>query len=431
VIPWQGPGLAVRVAHFAGCCALLSLAACAVAAHAARGTAAAAHAAAVPGAFDPSFGESGTGYSALPLGAWAAATAVRVQPDGKIVTAGEAQLAGGARVMVSTRTNPDGSPDPSYGSDGVVTVDVGGEAGANAVALQPDGKIVLAGEGDAGAMVFAAARLEPDGTLDRTFGAGGIVTVPIGSAAMANAVQLQSDGKVVLGGTASIGHNEFAAARLNPDGSLDRSFGSGGTATLPATAAAWAMALQPDGKIVLAGQESSFGTQVYMAARLLAGGAADWSFGIAGMVGVPIGTSAYGDALALQPDGKIVLGGSAYTSTSVAAAVRLTPGGWLDRAFGSGGIATVPDWYGINAATLQPSDGRILLAGTGASLVRLNADGSADTTLGAGGVDLLRIGGSGDAANGIAIEPSDGKIILAGVADISGRLEPIVIRLTP
>jgi uncharacterized delta-60 repeat protein len=416
VIPWQGPGLAVRVAQLAAAVVLLSSAVPAIAA---------------TGALDPSFGDGGKGYSALALGSWAAATAVKLQPDGKIVTAGEEQLASGARVMVSTRLNPDGTRDRAYGDGGVAAVEVGGSAGANAIAIQPDGKIVLAGEGNGGAMDFAAARLEPDGTLDPTFGNGGIVTVPIGSAAMANAVQIQPDGKIVLGGTATSGHNEFAAARLNPDGSLDRSFGPGGTTTLPQTAAAWGMVLQPDGKIVLAGQESSAGTQVYMAARLLASGAPDWSFGIAGAVGITVGANAYGDALALQQDGRIVLAGSAYTSTSVAAAVRLTPQGWLDRTFGSGGIATVPDWYGVNGTAIQPTDGKIVVAGTGASIVRLNADGSADSTFGSGGLDLLQVGGTGDAANGVAIQPEDGRIVVAGVADIAGRLQLTVMRLMP
>src|SRR5262249_29723248 len=140
---------------------------------------------------------------------------------------------------------------------------------------------------------------------------------------------------------------------------------------------------------------------------------------------------AYGDAVALQPDGKIVVAGSGYTSTSVAAALRLTPHGTLDRGFGNAGIATVPDWYGINAAAIQPSDGKIVLAGTGASIVRLNPDGSVGRAVGNGGIGLLRIGGTDDAANGVAIEPGDGKIVLAGVADIAGRLELTVLRLTP
>jgi uncharacterized delta-60 repeat protein len=411
VIRWQGP--ASRLVLLAGCAATLA-AACSNVRRA---------------ALDRSFG--GRGYAAMALGSWVSATAVRVQPDGKIVSAGEAQLANGEKVMVSTRTEPDGSVDRSYGTGGVVTVDVGGAAGANALALQPDGKIVLAGEGRTGAMVFAAARLLPNGALDRTFGSGGIATVPVGPVAMANAVQVQPDGKIALAGTTLLAHNQFAAARLNADGSLDKSFGSGGTTALPPTGAAWAMALQRDGKLVLVGQQDDAGREVYMAARLLANGAPDRNFGRGGIVSVPVGKRAYGDAVALQPDGQILLAGSAYTSTSVAATVRLTAQGSVDRTFGHGGIATIPDWYGVNAATIQPADGKIVLAGTGASIVRLNPDGSADATLGGGGVRVLRLGGSDDAANGVAVQPHDGRIVLAGTANISGRLQLTLLRLTP
>src|SRR5205085_2508804 len=116
--------------------------------------------------------------------------------------------------------------------------------------VQGDGKLVIAGsgrDGTYGPLTFAAVRLTTNGSLDRSFGQDGIVNVPIGSYSIANAVALQSDGKIVLGGTALEAHNEFAAARLNPDGSLDTTFSGDGIATFPsATGGAWALEIQSD-----------------------------------------------------------------------------------------------------------------------------------------------------------------------------------------
>jgi uncharacterized delta-60 repeat protein len=369
------------------------------------------------------------------------AVAAAVQPDGKIVTAGQAHTAAGADVIISTRMTPSGALDPSYGNGGVETVDIGGGAVGNAIALLPGGKILIAGTGsDSGRLKFAAVRLTSYGQLDPTFGGGGVVTVRIGGAAIANAVAVQRDGKIVLGGTAASSYLQFAAARLNSNGSVDRTFGSGGVTSFGPAAGAWAMALQPDGKIVLHGQTNApltsnllgnlFGflskAQAYMTARLMPSGAIDHGFGQSGIVIIPIGAHAFGDALALQPDGKIVVGGSAITSTTQAATLRLMPSGSLDRSFGVGGMSLIPDLNGINAMTLA-STGKIILAGVGNSAVRLTTNGSADRTFGAGGIALVGQV-QGDAANGVAMQP-DGKIILAGVAVRGGQVVLLVTRL--
>jgi uncharacterized delta-60 repeat protein len=381
------------------------------------------------GSLDPSFGQDG--HTTVQLGTWAGAAAVAVQPDGRIVTAGEANI-DGTNVIVSTRMTDEGRLDSSYGSGGIVTVDINGNAGVDSgagLALQPDGKIVIAGTGASGAtsLTFAAVRLLPDGSRDPSFGADGIVTMPIGGAAIANAVVVQPDGKIALGGTALTDHTTFAALRLNPNGTPDTSFGTDGAVTLGPAAGAWGMALQGDGKLVLGGQTLESGADRYIAARLLPDGAPDEGFGHAGIVTVPIGSTADGLAIALQPDDKILLTGSAYTDTAVAATVRLNPDGSLDPTFASGGIATVPDWYAINGITLDAS-GRIVLPAVGASALRVNPDGGIDRSFGNDGNALVRIGAN-DAANGAAIEP-DGDIVLAGAATIDGRVVLSVIRLT-
>jgi uncharacterized delta-60 repeat protein len=386
-------------------------------------------AAANSGSLDPTFGSGG--YSTVSLGSLAEASAVVVQPDGMIVAAGEANV-NGTNVIISTRMTSAGSLDPSYGTGGIVTVGIHGSAGVGSgagLALQSDGKIVMGGEGrngTGGPISFAAVRLLPNGSLDPSFGNGGVTTVPIGPEAIANAVVIQPDGKIVLGGTALVGHNEFAAVRLNADGTIDTSFGTNGVSTLSQDAAAWGLVLQPDGKLVLGGQTDYNTNQEFMAARLNPDGALDTTFGSGGIRMIPIGVTALGFGIALRPDGKFVLAGPAFTTTGVAATARLNPDGSLDPSYGSGGIATLPDWYGVNGIILDAS-GRIVLPLVGAGAVRLNPDGSADKTFGNGGIALAPLGSHGG-ANGAAIQP-DGDIVLAGAAAVNGQTVLTVIRL--
>jgi uncharacterized delta-60 repeat protein len=357
------------------------------------------------------------------------------------VTVGEAG-SGLNNVLISTRMLPNGRLDPGYGHGGVVTFSVGGDdAGGNAVALQRDGKIVLAGSAKVNhQFAFLALRLLRNGSPDPSFGRGGFATVPIGSSAIANAVSIQPDGRILLGGTAATAHNEFAAARLNRDGSLDRTFGPGGVVTLGPTGGAWWMTLQRDGKILLAGQTNTPPTtnllgnlltglrdgQAYMAARLLPSGALDTSFGQGGIVTVPIGDTAVGFSVAVQPDGRIVLAGNAWNPTLVAATVRLQPNGALDPSFGHGGIATLPVPQAINAMALQP-DGRILLAGVGTRAIRLLSNGVPDSTFGHDGTVTVTVG-LNDAANGVTLAPHH-EAVLAGATAIGGKIVLTVLRL--
>lgn len=404
-----------------------------------------------PGAPDPSFGVGGT--ATVSVGSWAAAAAAVVQPDGKIVTAGETGL-GGRYGFVSTRMDTDGRLDPSYGKGGVATPSVSGDSGANALVLQPDGKIILAGSATVGNVLsFAAVRLLPNGLADPTFGHGGLVTVPIGSSSIVTAVALQPDGRIVLGGTAMDGHVAFAAARLNPNGSLDRSFGSGGVEVLGPVAAAWGMTLQPDGSIVLAGETGgllglqslaaiispetallpgnltssllNLGTQ-YMAARLLPSGRPDPSFGNGGIVTLPIGGTATAFAVAPQAGGRIVLAGDAFSDRVLTVAVRLLPSGAIDHSFGAGGVEALPLWQGVNAATAEPS-GDLVMASVGDTVTRLTPEGLPDPSFGRNGTVTLSSNPKA-AANGVTVAPGD-KLILSGATTVGGRIVLTVMRL--
>src|SRR5262245_43372278 len=197
--------------------------------------------------------------------------AVTVQPDGKAVVAGTFTPSGGGTVhdFALARLNADGSLDTSFGSGGRVTLDfglTGSNQQAAAVAVQADGKILVGGSvatNGTGAWDFALARLTAAGALDPSFGTGGLETFDFGGDDFLTGLVLQpADGKIVLAGhsdqaTAAV----FVAARLNPDGSADASFGTGGTQTVSFGAfdVANAVTLQPDGKILLVGSTGSRG----------------------------------------------------------------------------------------------------------------------------------------------------------------------------
>ncbi len=381
------------------------------------------------GSRDLSFGD--TGFVTVPYGRWGAAAATAVEPDGKIVTAGETRVGGGKEIIV-TRMNPNGSLDLSFGLLGITTVSIGGDAAVDSgagIALEPNGKIVVAGTGRVdGHLEFAAIRLDPNGSPDPTFGSGGVVTVPIGQAAIATAVVVEPSGRIVLGGsTRTSGVLHFAAATLNTDGSLDRGFGSNGVTILPVEGGAWGMVALPNGSLVLGGQGAYQGTQAYVAVGVLPNGGLDRGFGHGGSVTLPMGTYAIGQAIARTPSGNIAFTGDARTSAGgEIVTVELRPNGALDGSFGSHGFVRFRGW-GVNAMIVDPS-GRIVLAGTGVAVVRLDADGSVDPSFGSAGRVIDGVG-SAAAANGVALDGSNGRYVLAGAAKVGGRAEILVMKL--
>lgn len=319
-----------------------------------------------------------------------------------------------------------GGLDQSFGVAGTEVVPAAGTtAQAYAVGLQPDGKIVAAGfDQIVSKDDFALMRLNPSGSVDTTFGTGGRVTTSIGpSLDAATALALQSDGKIVAGGFSSNGTNlDFALARYKGNGSLDTGFGTSGkvrTDILGSDDAANALALQPDGKIVAAGYASNGSNDDFALVRYTTNGSLDTSFGAGGGAITPIGS---GDdvatALALQPDGKIVAAGYSFNGGNENfAVVRYNAAGSPDATFGTNGKVTT-DISGDDRATavaVQP-DGKIVVAGGTSSdfaVVRYNPNGSLDPSFGAGGKTTISFGSGGDLATGIALQP-DGKIVVAG-----------------
>jgi len=211
------------------------------------------------GSLDPTFGVGGkvtTDFGGRDL-----AFTLVLQPDGKLVAAGGSPFRGFSSFSL-TRYLPDGSLDRTFGTEGKVITEFGGEeVSAIALVLQPDGKLVAAGQGAFAvtSFDFILARYLPDGSLDPTFGVGGKVTTDFGgTVADAEALILQPDGKLVAAGIEGsnvTGTFDFALARYLPNGSLDPTFGVGGKVTTDFGTGerAGALILQPDGKLVAAG----------------------------------------------------------------------------------------------------------------------------------------------------------------------------------
>jgi uncharacterized delta-60 repeat protein len=395
------------------------------------------------GVLDPTFGTSGLvsstagGFEAL---------AVATESDGKVVvagTAGVSQRGTSYPEFAVARFNLDGTLDTSFGGTGEVTTILttlkrGGWA--RDVAIQPDGKIVAAGQAFSG---FALVRYNADGTLDKTFGSNstGIVVTSIGRNTFDAAYRLglEPDGKIVVAGTSD---GIVAVARYTSSGVLDTSFGTGGKVTTQLSypldfggpTATWmdlaldVSPLDPNaGKIVVTTRVSATTGLADVVVRYNANGSLDKSFAagagyetLSNLTNIP--------SVAIQSDGRIILAGINNHALGWPMELdRLNPDGSFDNTFGSGGIVVVTPpanaIYSVNDVALQ-SDGKIVVGGTDSNtvtseldflLARLNsADGSVDTSFGAGGVahtSGLQIGGS---SGEVAFEP-DGRIVVAGM----------------
>jgi uncharacterized delta-60 repeat protein len=271
--------------------------------------------------------------------------ALAIQADGKIVAAGTGS--GMNADFALTRYNTDGSLDTSFDGDGRVITPIGtGYDYAYSVAIGPDGKIVAAGNtnDNVSYSYFALAVYNTDGSLDTSFNGDGKVITP--EANTAYSVAVQADGKIVAAGLGGTGtNNDFALARYNTDGSLDSSFDSDGiviTAVGTGHDIARSVVIQPDGKIVAAGSDWSGPDVDFAVVRYNTDGSLDTSFDGDGKVRTPTGTgNDYALSVAIQPDGKIVAAGNSNSNNDFGI-VRYNPIGSLDVTFGGGdGISTV------------------------------------------------------------------------------------------
>jgi uncharacterized delta-60 repeat protein len=386
------------------------------------------------GELDPSFDGDGRVVTDVP-GSYEGAYAVATQADGKIVTAGEI-IAGAARDFAVNRYTSDGRLDASFGGDGSVTTDFDGDFDAvYAVLIQPDGKVLVAGQVFIGAVFtghtdFGLARYNLDGSLDTSFGGDGKVTTDLaGSYDAGYGLAIQPDGKIVVAGRADgTGRpTSFGLARYHPDGTLDTSFDGDGKVITDFAGAhdrAYDVAVQGDGKIVAVGETTDGGSVNLALARYGPNGSLDTTFGGDGRVVTDFGGSDLAAGVALQPDGKIVAAGrTGGGSSSDFALARYGPDGDLDASFGGDG-KVVTDFAGNLDGTSDlavQNDGKIVaagwtLAGAGGppdfALTRYTSDGGLDVSFDGDGRVVTDFG-SGDSAHGVALQ-TDGKIVAAG-----------------
>jgi len=355
-----------------------------------------------PGSLDRTFGRDG--IVTIPSDNPRGIVAIAVKPDGRIVAAGQH-----AFDFALTEYTANGFLDASFGAGGTATTDIGGLDSLRAIALQPDGRIIVVGQTTVlGEQPwrndFALARYGVDGTLDPTFGSGGIVTTDVGDADELLAVAVDADGRIVAAGTTGKPGAAYALARYAADGTLDATFGDGGIVTTDVglTAFPSAIAIQPDGGILVGGPAI---------VRYLPTGRLDRTSGTRGIVR----TEGYGYpyTLAPRPDGSLLVG---LGGEGPARVMRFTSRGRLDATFGAGGTAACGrPGSRVSAIVVQP-DGRILVGGSrdgDLELARCTPDGALDPAFGNGGTVTTDVGGSEAGLNHLAVQP-DGRIVALG-----------------
>lgn len=380
-----------------------------------------------PGSLDKFFAGDGR-QTAFPQGT--TGYAVAIDKQGRIVVAGYTLTA--KTDFALARFLPNGNPDPDFGGgDGRVTTNLGGTDYAFDVALQSDGKIVVAGERDkANGSQFAVVRYGIHGVVDKTFSKDGMSFVGFGKKYQgANAVVIGAAGNILLGGFTSNGTlSRWAMARFTPGGALDTTFGNDGKVSIdtsPTDEQIEDLALVQNGKIVAAGYEEASLTPRFSIARFQGGGKLDKAFGHGGVNSVDLtngGDIAYG--LAKQSDGKLILVGYADNGgRGDWGIVRFGPKGLLDKTFGNKGkvITHVSDAYEYAYGVAVQTNGKIVVVGRA---VRTSADfgvfrytvkGKLDGTFGHGGKVFTDFFTGADTARGIALQ-TNGKIVVAGDA---------------
>lgn len=357
---------------------------------------------------------------------------ILMQPDGKILMVGS-MMPGSSTDVSLVRLLPDGSLDLTFNGSGMVTTDNAGQSDfAMALALQPDGKILVAGYTSNGTdNDFLLLRYNGDGTPDVSFNGTGMVVTAVGDGDdLASSIALQNDGRIVVAGTAWNGNdNDFAVVRYTSTGALDTSFNSTGKVVTDfgsqVSESANGVVVSSNGRIVVVGTSEAGGTNL---ACYTGSGALDSSFNSTGLVTTSNGMNV--KAVALQADGKIVVTGVTYNgSDNDFTLMRYTDAGDLDTTFG--GTGSVDTNFGVNSyddpgGLVIQGDGKIVVAGRSSSagaatfaLARYDSLGALDVTFGNGGKVNQSFGSYEQGANAVALQ-DDGKILAAGLAGVSG-----------
>ncbi|MEA5604707.1 DUF4347 domain-containing protein, partial [Nostoc sp. UHCC 0252] len=351
---------------------------------------------------DTSFGSGGKVIT--DLGGTDIGRSVVIQDDGKILVAGVSN-----NNFAVVRYNSEGTLDTSFGSTGKVITDLGSTDFGYSIALQADGKILVAGRRGSD---FAVVRYDSEGNLDTSFGSAGKVITNLGTTDIAYSIALQDDGKILVAGVSN--NNNFAVVRYDSEGNLDTNFGSTGKVItdLGSTDIGYSIVIQDDGKILVAGVSNNN----FAVVRYDSEGNLDTSFGNAGKVITDLGSTDIGYSVVIQDDGKILVAGRRSSDFAV---VRYDSEGNLDTNFGNAGkVITNLGSTDVAYSVSVQADGKIIVAGSSRSnfaLVRYNSNGTLDTDFNTTGIITTDIG-TGSADNAYALTQHDGTIIVAGVS---------------
>ncbi len=418
----------------------------------------ASNAQAVPNQLDPTYGDGGLAKG--PVGEGLGWTSAALQPDHKMVVVGSAYVGENDQDVLVTRYNHDGSLDTDFAGDGTVTTPISTVPtfpldSAEAVTIQPDGKILVAATTYSGTtndpassnpgLDFAVIRYLANGQLDPAFDSDGIVVTTFpdqpgtwysdGYRDIAHDIAVQSDGKIVVAGTTNLYSDfssspiQFGLVRYDDAGALDTSFGTGGrviTAIHGNESEARAIAIQPDGRIIAGG---TTGTDEFALVRYQASGVPDPNFGIGGRV------TTQGQVLkdiALQADGKIVAAGYDWNNGQ-SQLVRFEAAGFVDKYFGDMGAVTTEEVGTWESIAIQPQAGdrpEMIVAAGGSqtgdfALGRFKLSGQPDETFGEQGIVVTDVGGY-DQAVALGVQ-SDGKLVAAGTSTDYETFDQLVL----
>jgi uncharacterized delta-60 repeat protein len=353
---------------------------------------------------DPSFGSNGVATTSLPGGNDTTVLGDLLQPNGDIIAYGATFVAGKSSQFLA-RYTPTGSLDATFGSGGLVETTPGGYDNTGKAALQTNGQIVFV----SGSWLF---RYNSDGSLDTTFGSGGVVTLPSGFTTVngfnrtePGLLILPSNGDIVIGGSSG---SDSALLAYTPSGTLDSTFGNGGEVLTPG-GPFHALAIE-NGDIVAGGGVPGAATGDL--ARYTLSGSLDTTFGSSGIAAFP-GTL---KSLLVQPNGQIIAFGNSSNLEWVLA--RYNVNGTLDTTFGSGGgVTSSPSGSDVARDAALESDGLIVVAGlaglTTSEFGVYNASGSPDASFGSGGfVTTPWWSSPAYAGDGILVQPN-GDIVIA------------------
>ncbi|HYV95726.1 MAG TPA: T9SS type A sorting domain-containing protein [Chitinophagales bacterium] len=389
-----------------------------------------------PGTLDQTFGNGGMVIT--PFGNCVKAHAIAMGADGKIVVAGSYRTDSTTyrKNLILLRYNSEGGLDNTFGSDGIVTADLGDIEEGNAVLVQHDGKIVVVGSTDNWTNYYNVilVRYTEDGLLDSTFDSDGIAEVSLANEDdRAMGAALQADGKIVVVGSISfnVNHLDYFISRFNGNGSLDSLFGSNGFVQVDydnENQEGESITIQADGKILAGGYSNQSMVANFMIARFTSQGIPDSTFGINGKSLTDLGGDDRAYSMTVQPDGKILQNGYTFANyTTDVSLMRYNSDGTPDYSFGTSGIVItdVSGFEDYSRSIALQTDGKILLSGssrfntsTDFTLLRYNTDGTTDSTFDEDGIVITNFGGA--SANAFAsVLQQNQKIILAGASDLS------------